>query len=99
MRIRFDDNVDQFIEAVDQENYMSSEKESEDLYQKLYKQIHEKLLANEYRDYKQLGDDWDVLRKFYRENSRGPAKNEVGERLGLNKLYEGTDHFIFLKTA
>jgi hypothetical protein len=39
------------------------------------------------------------LRKFYRENSRGPAKNEVGERIGLNKLYEGTDHFIFLRTA
>ena len=43
-----------------------------------------------------MGDDWDILRKFYKEQSKGPAKHEVGERLGLNKLYEGSDHYIFL---
>ena len=44
-----------------------------------------------------MGEDWDILRKFYKENSKGPAKNEVGERLGLNKLYEGADHYIYLR--
>ena len=28
---------------------------------------------------RQLGDDWELLRKVYKENSRGPQKMEVIE--------------------
>jgi hypothetical protein len=43
-----------------------------------------------------LGDDWDLLRKVYKENARGPAKADIGEKIGLNKLYEDMDQFFFI---
>lgn len=84
------------IDNLEQQNYYTSEKDCEDLFESLHEKIKEKLLANEYKDFKQLGNDWDYFRKVYKENSKGPAKNEVGERLGLNKMYEDADHYLYM---
>ena len=65
----------------------------------MHEKIHEKLLGSEYQDLKHLGDDWDLLRNVYKENCRGPAKHEVGERVGLNKMYEDMSHLFFVTKA
>ena len=82
MRVRFEDKVDQIQEVIEQNNYYASEKDCEDLFLKLHEKVKEKLLAQEYRDFKHLMEDWELLKKVYKENGRGPARKGIGESLG-----------------
>jgi hypothetical protein len=34
---------------------------------------------------KQLNEDWDLMRKFYYENLKGPAINLVSDKFGFSK--------------
>jgi hypothetical protein len=42
-----------------------------------------------------LGEDWQLLRKFYKENSSGPAKFEVSERFGFSKYLEDAEALAY----
>ena len=84
------------MEVLTDNNYYASEKDCEDLFSKLHEKIYEKLVADEYLDFKQLADDWELLRKVYKENSRGPAKNDIAERVGTVKLAEDSEQFVFM---
>jgi len=62
-----------------------SEKDSEDLFSKLHEKISEKIVNNDYVDMRQLGEDWELLKKVYNENARGPSKQDILERVGFSK--------------
>ena len=91
MRSTFDEKLEQIADIITLNNYSASEKDCEDLFSNLHAKIKEKLQSNEYQDFKQLGEDWELLRKVYRENAHGPAKNDIAERLGLNMLLSDGD--------
>ena len=77
-------------------NHVASERDCEELFNSLHEKIHEKLVQNEYRDYKSLGADYELLRKYYKENARGSAKYEIGEQMVGTKLYENSEHFVYM---
>eukprot|EP00347_Sterkiella_histriomuscorum_P006351 403353091 len=91
MREAFDEKLDQVYDIIQQNNYQASEKDCEDLFLKFHEQIRQKINLNEFQDFKQLTSDWDILRKFYKDNAKGPAKYDVGERLGLDKLMSDSE--------
>jgi hypothetical protein len=51
----------------------------------LHEKIREKINLGEYEDLKQLNEDWDLMRKFYFENLKGPAINYVSDKFGFSK--------------
>jgi hypothetical protein len=77
MRMAFDDKFDNLSETLKSNNYLASEKACDDLFRTLHDKVSEKVSSNEYQDFKQLADDWDLMIKFYRENANGPAKHEI----------------------
>lgn len=85
MRISFEEKFDEISEVISDNNYFASEKSCEQVLKTLHDKIREKVKQGQYEDMKQLNTDWDVFRKFYKENSKGPAKNEVIARLGSLK--------------
>ena len=87
LRVSFDEKFDHVSELLYQNNYFASEKSCEDLLKTLHDKINDRVQSNDYQDFKQLNEDWDLLMKFYRENANGPAKSEISERLCLSKYY------------
>lgn len=83
MRTKFDEKLDSVTEIVSENNYSLSEKNCEELLTKFHDKIKEKLLGNEYQDLKQLSDDWELLKKVYKENANGPAKHFIMDTLGF----------------
>ncbi len=81
---------------MEQYNQYASEKDCEELFLKMHEKVHEKLIADGYRDFRQLGDDWELLKKVYKENAKGPAKHEIGEKIGISKLQEDMENFFYM---
>ncbi|CDW74480.1 guanylate-binding n-terminal domain containing protein [Stylonychia lemnae] len=96
MRQAYDDKLEQIFDIIQQNNYTASEKVCEDLFLKFHEQIRQKVQSNEFEDFKQLQSDWDIMRKFYKENARGPAKFDISERLGINRLLSDCDQLFFM---
>mmetsp|Transcript_34216 Transcript_34216/g.33434 ORF Transcript_34216/g.33434 Transcript_34216/m.33434 type:complete len:460 (+) Transcript_34216:286-1665(+) len=95
MRETFEQVWDELLEQVQGNNHYSSEKDCEDLFSRLHEKIQEKVLANEYSEFRQLSEDWELLRKVYKENAKGPAKFEVlAEKVG--KFQEDVDSLFYL---
>jgi len=57
--------------------------------------VKEKLVSNGYRDYRDLTQDWETLRTYFKEHAIGPAKHEVAERFLGSKFMEDSEEFNF----
>ena len=99
LRNSFDEKLDKLNDILEANNYQASQKDCEDLLNTLYSKIQEKVNMSEYKDFRQFTEDFELLKKVYRENAHGPAKDEVSERVGSAKMISATDQFVFLVKA
>lgn len=91
MRVTFDEKFEEMCEVLNQNNYLASEKTCEDLWRTLHEKVREKVNQGEYGDIRELNEDWDLLRKYYTENSKGPAKYAVSHHIAHSKYQEDVD--------
>jgi len=54
----------------------------------MHDKIRDRLNQDEYQDIRHLSEDWHLMRRFYMDDAKGPAKLEIAEHEVYSKLFE-----------